>query len=418
MNLFKLWFGKVDKSPAQLDAAVAAVQASADMHTPSYSVRIASYDSLTSLPRTFDLSGSDFSLIVEDACSKVYSLCREKGGNVPYIVLREALENLIHADFCDAVVTVLPDGNTVRISDHGPGIGDKQRALLPGFTTASERTRQYIKGVGSGLPIMRESMELMGGMVILEDNLGRGCVVTITSSSPFADRQHASVPAGAAGAAGAPQAPGASARPVELASPSAAGGAVPSGSPEGSTLPIPHADAGDAFAGYRAGGAALAAATSATTAVAATASVAAAGTGAGTRAGSAPSAAQRYVAAQAESSEASLSAELSKPSADMLNAGKQEVGAGQSKSNSPDVSQLTDEAIDNALSSRQKKVFLLIAEMGEIGPSVVTKELDISLSTAYRDLVTLEELNLVVSLDGGKRKLTRRGIDFLGHIFR
>jgi DeoR/GlpR family transcriptional regulator of sugar metabolism len=79
---------------------------------------------------------------------------------------------------------------------------------------------------------------------------------------------------------------------------------------------------------------------------------------------------------------------------------------------------MSDEALDAILSSRQKKVFLLIAEMGEIGPSVVTKELDISLSTAYRDLVTLEELDLVASLDGGKRKLTKRGIDFLGYIFR
>ena len=371
MNIFKLWFGKVDKSPAQLDAAVAAVQASADMHTPSYNVRIASYDSLTSLPRTFDLSSSDFSLIVEDACSKVYSLCREKGGNVPYIVLREALENLIHADFCDAVVTVLPDGNTVRISDHGPGICDKQRAFLPGFTTASERSRQYIKGVGSGLPIMRESMELMGGMVILEDNLGRGCVVTITSASPFEERQH--VPS----AAGGPPSP---ARAGEIPAAAATTGGSASGAGDESASP-----------GYRYGTGPVV-----------------------TAAGSA----QRHGGAPAESSEASVSAELSRPSQDMLSVEKQEVGAAQSKSDSPDVSQMSDEAIDNALSSRQKKVFLLIAEMGEIGPSVVTKELDISLSTAYRDLVTLEELNLVVSLDGGKRKLTRRGIDFLGHIFR
>ena len=96
---------------------------------------------------------------------------------------------------------------------------------------------------------------------------------------------------------------------------------------------------------------------------------------------------------------------------------KMEQGQPKSKA-SGDGHELSDEAIDAALTSRQKKVFLLIAEMGEVGPSVVTKELDISLSTAYRDLVTLEELNLVVSMEGGKRKLTRRGIDFLGYIFK
>ena len=40
---------------------------------------------------------------------------------------------------------------------------------------------------------------------------------------------------------------------------------------------------------------------------------------------------------------------------------------------------------------------------------MVTKELDISLSTAYRDLVTLEELDIVVSLDG--QGSSRAGID-------
>ena len=79
---------------------------------------------------------------------------------------------------------------------------------------------------------------------------------------------------------------------------------------------------------------------------------------------------------------------------------------------------MTDEEIDSELSTRQKKVFLLIAEMGEIGPSTVTKELEISLSTAYRDLVTLEELGLVSSIDGGKRKLTDIGIRYLSFIFK
>jgi len=108
-----------------------------------------------------------------------------------------------------------------------------------------------------------------------------------------------------------------------------------------------------------------------------------------------------------------------------LSVEKQDSAADQSKKRRdeepPSTSQssdMSDEALGALLSSRQKKVFLLIAEMGEIGPSVVTKELDISLSTAYRDLVTLEELGLVVSLEGGKRKLTRRGVDFLSYVFR
>ena len=39
--------------------------------------------------------------------------------------------------------------------------------------------RQYIKGVGSGLPVVRELLSFSGGTIEIEDNLSRGTVVTI-----------------------------------------------------------------------------------------------------------------------------------------------------------------------------------------------------------------------------------------------
>ena len=302
-----------------------------------YAVRIASYDSMSSLPRTLDLTSNDFRAFVDEVSSRVYALCREKGGAVPFVVIREAVENLVHAEFADAVVTILPDGNTVRISDHGPGISDKERAFLPGFTTASASMRDLIKGVGSGLPIMRESLATTGGWITVEDNLGAGAVVTISSSIVAASADAAAVP------------------PLSE---------VPSEQLSGSPR---HAGASAGPSGERLAGT------------------------------------DRSGPEQVKQDS----------SGDQSNKGQDE---GSPSSSQP--SEMSDEALDATLSSRQKKVFLLIAEMGEIGPSVVTKELDISLSTAYRDLVTLEELNLVTSLDGGKRKLTKRGIDFLGYIFR
>lgn len=145
----------------------------------SYSARIAVYDSFTASPFIVDIGSDDFLRIVDEISAKAYNLGRERGGKIPYIVIREVVENLIHAGFKDVVISVEPDGNVIRISDHGPGIADKQRAFTPGFTTATSDLKRYIKGVGSGLPIVKESLELMGGCVILEDNLSSGLVITL-----------------------------------------------------------------------------------------------------------------------------------------------------------------------------------------------------------------------------------------------
>ena len=63
---------------------------------------------------------------------------------MPYTVINELIENLIHAFFRDVVVTILDGGRVIRISDHGPGIPDKDRAFLPGFTTATADQRRFI----------------------------------------------------------------------------------------------------------------------------------------------------------------------------------------------------------------------------------------------------------------------------------
>jgi Signal transduction histidine kinase len=89
------------------------------------------------------------------------------------------MENLLHACFRDVVVTILDNGQTIRISDHGPGVDDKDRAFQPGFTTATALHRQIIRGVGSGLPVARESLQFLRGVLTVDDNLGGGAVFTI-----------------------------------------------------------------------------------------------------------------------------------------------------------------------------------------------------------------------------------------------
>ncbi len=145
-------------------------------------VRLAVYDSLLAPPQIISLSAEDFNELVGELASKTHNYARERGGKIPFVVIREIVENLIHAYFQNAVVTIMDDGNTIRISDQGPGIRDKDRAFLPGFTTATREMRQFIKGVGSGLPVAREQLAFLGGAISIEDNLERGTVVTLRVS--------------------------------------------------------------------------------------------------------------------------------------------------------------------------------------------------------------------------------------------
>jgi anti-sigma regulatory factor (Ser/Thr protein kinase)/predicted transcriptional regulator len=108
-----------------------------------------------------------------------YNFAQQKGGAVPYTTIREVVENLIHANFQDVVINIYDKGTVIRISDQGPGIPDKTRVFEPGFTTARGEMKKYIRGVGSGLPIVKETMAFSGGQVTIEDNLQSGTVVTL-----------------------------------------------------------------------------------------------------------------------------------------------------------------------------------------------------------------------------------------------
>ena len=146
--------------------------------------RIAIYDTLTSPPRVVPVEASDLPALIASLTEKTYHYCHEQGGEIPYAVLQELIENLLHAYFRDVVITILDKGQTIRISDHGPGVDDKERAFRPGFTTATASQRTIIRGVGSGLPLARESLQYLRGVLTVEDNLGGGAVITIAMPSP------------------------------------------------------------------------------------------------------------------------------------------------------------------------------------------------------------------------------------------
>lgn len=240
------------------------------------SARVAVYDSKLAAPRVEDLKADSPGEMIDSLSERVYDLVRVMGVEAPYTVLREVVENLIHADFTEIVVSVLDDGRTIRFADQGPGISDKSGALKPGFTTATTAMKNYIRGVGSGLPIVNEFLSREGGSLSIEDNLGRGTVVTLSFDA---------------------------APPVV----------------------------------------------------------------------------------------ADVDAQPTDPAGFI-----------------PEVPQLT---------LRQKKVLSLVMELGEVGPTLVSKELAVGLSTAYRDLASLEELALIEGDESGKRVLTSTGSAFLDRLF-
>ena len=291
-------FGRDQQSPVEIERLV----------------RIAVYDSIGTIPRIVDIRSSDHGELLNEVSSKPYAFAHDKGGAVPYVAIKETVENLLHADIQEAVITILPDGNTIRVSDQGPGIIDKDRAFLPGFTTATSTMKDIVRGVGSGLPIVKDSMHSVGGYILIEDNLKKGCVITLSCSTEMV-------------------------KPKPIAREQPAVGGIASS--QLSTI-------------------------------------------------------------QHTSETAGKSQTDEKPENE------------EEKERDESVSV---EKLENIVSPRQQKVFMILAEEGEGGPSVVAKELEISLSTAYRDLVALEEYGLIKTVDNsGKRKLTSKGIAFLPYI--
>jgi anti-sigma regulatory factor (Ser/Thr protein kinase) len=129
--------------------------------------------------------------LMDALATRAFERARELGGQLPIAVFRELVENLVHASFTGAVVTVLDRGNTIRVSDRGPGIPDKEAALRPGFTSANATVKRLIRGVGSGFSVVMETLAALHGALEIEDNLGQGTVVT-ARVTPAAEKPLAS----------------------------------------------------------------------------------------------------------------------------------------------------------------------------------------------------------------------------------
>ena len=148
-----------------------------------YPARIAVYDDAAAAPRVVEVEPQEIRAYLDEITQEVNRLSHEQGGTIPFMVVREIVENFIHASFISPIISILDGGNTLRFSDQGPGIGEKELALQYGTTSATEEMKLYIRGVGSGLPYVQQYMADKGGSLTIEDNIGAGTVVTLSTKS-------------------------------------------------------------------------------------------------------------------------------------------------------------------------------------------------------------------------------------------
>jgi Histidine kinase-, DNA gyrase B-, and HSP90-like ATPase/HTH domain len=150
------------------DGALPRIAVYVDPHSPPHVLSVADYP----------LTDEYLPQLIEATAVRAHGLAREQGGRLPLAVFRELVENLVHASFEGVTITILDGGDTVRVSDRGPGIPDKEAALRPGFTSADANAKRFIRGVGSGFSVVKEMLVSLDGVLEIDDNLGRGTVVT------------------------------------------------------------------------------------------------------------------------------------------------------------------------------------------------------------------------------------------------
>ena len=155
-------------------------QAAAKAPAAMYAARIAVYDDMLSTPRVIVIEPQDVRTYLEETTNTVYQCMKEQGGHISLMVIREIVENFIHAHFAEPIISILDGGDTIRFADQGPGIDDKERAFDFGVTSANSKMKRYIRGTGAGFPMVQEYLENAGGAVSIEDNMGNGTVVTVS----------------------------------------------------------------------------------------------------------------------------------------------------------------------------------------------------------------------------------------------
>ena len=128
----------------------------------------------------YDIDAEDFTTAGEASSGVKKTLTRL--GAEPDVIKRVAIamyeaeiNAVIHGGGGAADVEITPEKVTVVISDQGPGIPDLDKAMTPGWSTATNLVREMGFGAGMGLPNMKRYTDEM----YVESEVGVGTKVTL-----------------------------------------------------------------------------------------------------------------------------------------------------------------------------------------------------------------------------------------------
>ena len=132
-----------------------------------------------------EVTGEDFPAYADNLTALVEKALRSRDAAVPFLALREIVDNLIHALPCSVSVALDPQANNIFVSDTGPGIARLDLAFELGYSTAGQPHRSFIRGVGLGLYLAREELRSLGGELRIESDPGAGTYVHLCLSGPL-----------------------------------------------------------------------------------------------------------------------------------------------------------------------------------------------------------------------------------------
>lgn len=130
---------------------------------------------------SFNIQGGDFTS-AGTASSQVRRTLKELGVDASVIkrvvvALYEAEVNIVaHAYKGEIIAQISPERVFLKLTDEGPGIPDIEKAMTPGYSTASQEVREMGFGAGMGLPNICKNADVFN----LHSVPNKGTVLEIT----------------------------------------------------------------------------------------------------------------------------------------------------------------------------------------------------------------------------------------------
>lgn len=73
--------------------------------------------------------------------------------NIAVACYEAEINMIIHSEGGEIILNIAEDGLlSIHFNDRGPGINDLEKAMSPGWSTASDKAREFGFGAGMGLP--------------------------------------------------------------------------------------------------------------------------------------------------------------------------------------------------------------------------------------------------------------------------